>query len=244
MTSPDVSALAPLVVVSPHLDDAVLSCAGLIAGAPATTVLTVFAGFPPTRDASTPAEFLPGSTMWDQASGFTAGDDVVGLRRAEDRAALAHLGAVPRWLDFLDSQYVVEPVESAEPAGIAESIRAAVNDLHPASIAFPLGLSHTDHERTHEACFLLLEESPELATSWVAFVDVPYRALHRAQADARLARLRELGYDLEPLGFDLGKRKAAALEEYPSQLKALAPSIDNASLPEECFVLRRRAFPL
>ncbi|HEY5049632.1 MAG TPA: PIG-L family deacetylase, partial [Acidothermaceae bacterium] len=196
MTLTDVSALAPVIVVSPHLDDAVLSCAGLIAGATGVTVVTVFAGNPPARDAATPAEFLPGTTAWDQASGFVGGDDVVGLRRAEDRAALAHLGAVPQWLDFLDSQYVVEPGESATPVHIAASIRDAIEELRPATIAFPLGLSHTDHVRTHEACFLLLQKSPQLVQNWVAFIDVPYRALHRAQADVRLARLRELGYDL------------------------------------------------
>jgi LmbE family N-acetylglucosaminyl deacetylase len=239
MTLPDVTPLAPITVVSPHLDDAVLSCAGLIAGAPGTTVVTVFAGLPPARDASTPAEFLPGSTIWDQASGFAAGDDVVGLRRAEDRAALAQLGAVPRWLDFLDSQYVLEPGESAEPTEIAAAIRAALGDLRPATIAFPLGLEHTDHKRTHEACFLLLQESPELAQNWVAFIDVPYRAVYRDQADARLTRLRDLGYELEPLSFDLGERKIAALSKYPSQLKALAESTVNAELPEECFLLRR-----
>jgi LmbE family N-acetylglucosaminyl deacetylase len=239
MTLADVSALAPLTVVSPHLDDAVLSCAGLIAGAPGTTVVTVFAGFPPARDAATPSEFLPGSTSWDQASGFVAGDDVVGLRRAEDRAALAHLGASPYWLDFLDSQYVLEPRESAGPADIAARIRVAIGKLQPATIAFPLGLEHTDHRRTHEACFLLLKESPQLAQNWVAFIDVPYRAVYRAQADLRLARLRELGYELEPLSFDLGERKIAALGEYPSQLKALAESTANAELPEECFLLRR-----
>jgi LmbE family N-acetylglucosaminyl deacetylase len=238
MTLLDVSALAPVTVVSPHLDDAVLSCAGLIAGAPETTVVTVFAGLPPARDAATPAEFLPGSTSWDQASGFAAGDDVVGLRRVEDRAALGRLGAAPRWLDFLDSQYVIEPGESATPADIAAAIRAAIEELRPVTIAFPLGLSHTDHERTHEACFLLLKESPELAENWIAFIDVPYRALHRAQADLRLGRLRELGYELKPLSFDLGERKIAALGEYPSQLKALAQSTANAELPEECFLLR------
>jgi LmbE family N-acetylglucosaminyl deacetylase len=239
MALPDVTALAPVAVVSPHLDDAVLSCAGLITGAPGTTVVTVFAGLPPTRGAATPSEFLPGSTSWDQASGFAVGDDVVGLRRAEDRAALAKLGAVPRWLDFLDSQYVVEPGESAGPTEIAASIREAIGELRPATIAFPLGLEHTDHKRTHEACFLLLRESPELAMNWVAFVDVPYRAAYRAQAEDRLARLRTLGYALEPLSFDLGERKIAALDEYPSQLKALAESTTNAELPEECFLLRR-----
>jgi LmbE family N-acetylglucosaminyl deacetylase len=239
MTLADVVALAPVTVVSPHLDDAVLSCAGLIAAAPDATVLTVFAGFPPVRDATTTPEFLPGTTVWDQSSGFAEGDDVVGLRRAEDRAALAQLGATPRWLDFLDSQYVVEPGESATPSEIAAAIRAVIEELRPATIAFPLGLEHTDHKRTHEACFLLLKESPELAENWVAFVDVPYRALYRAQADVRLARLRELGYGLEPLSFDLGAQKVAALSEYPSQLKALAQSMANAELPEECYVLRR-----
>jgi LmbE family N-acetylglucosaminyl deacetylase len=235
----NVTTLAPVTVISPHLDDAVLSCAGLIAGAPATTVLTVFAGFPPPRDGATPTDFLPGSTFWDQASGFAAGDDVVGLRRVEDRAALAALGAVPRWLDFLDSQYVVAPEESATPSDIAAATREVVEELRPETIAFPLGLSHTDHERTHEACFLLLKESPALATNWVAFIDVPYRALHRAQADLRLARLRALGYELEPLSFDLGEPKIAALSEYPSQLRALGESTANAELPEECFLLRR-----
>src|SRR6185437_4005492 len=238
MTLLDVTALAPLTVVSPHLDDAVLSCAGLIAGAPGTTVLTVFAGFPPARDAATPAQSLPGSTSWDQACGFVAGDDVVALRQTEDRAALAHLGATPRWLDYLYRKYVVEPGESATPSGIAAAIREAIGDLKPATVGFPLGLSHTDHERTHEACFLLLKESPELAANWVAFIDVPYRALYRAQADLRLARLRELGYELQPLSFNLGERKIAALDEYPSQLKALAESTKNAELPEECFLLR------
>jgi len=239
MTIADVSALAPLTVVSPHLDDAVLSCAGLIAGAPASVVLTVFAGYPPARDATTPAEFLPGTTVWDQACGFAAGDDVVGQRRAEDRAALARLGARPHWLDFLDNQYVVDQGELAQPADIAAGIRAAIAQLQPATIAFPLGLEHTDHKRTHEACFLLLKESRELATNWFAFVDVPYRAAYREQVDPRLARLRELGYELEPLGLDLGERKAAALGEYPSQLKALVASIADAELPEEYYLLHR-----
>ena len=239
MTSADVSTLAPVVVVSPHLDDAVLSCAGLIAGAPGTAVITVFAGNPPARGASTSADVLPGTTAWDQASGFAAGDDVVGLRRDEDRAALAHLGAAPHWLDFLDSQYVVDPGESAQPADIAAGVREAITELQPATIAFPLGLEHTDHKRTHEACLLLLKESPELAQHWVAFIDVPYRAVYRAQADLRVAHLRELGYDLEPLGLDLGEQKQVALGEYASQLKALSLSIANAELPEEYYLLRR-----
>lgn len=229
----NLTSLGPLVVVSPHLDDAALSCAGLIAAVPGAIVMTVFAGYPPGR----PESLHEAITPWDEASGFHIGDDVVAIRRDEDRAALAHLGAVPLWLDYLDSQY------TAEPAGfpvLAAGIAAALAGLGVETIAFPLGLSHTDHERTHEACAWLLEEFPALAANWVAFTDVPYRAKHRAQADGRLEQLQELGYDVGPLGFDIGDRKVAALAEYPSQLKALAPDIADAALPEECYVLRRR----
>jgi LmbE family N-acetylglucosaminyl deacetylase len=224
---------APMVAVSPHLDDVVLSAAGLIASVPGTTVITVFAGYPPGR----PESLRDSITPWDEASGFRLGDDVVAIRRDEDRAALAHLGAVPLWLDFLDSQYTTQP---ATVPVIAAGIASALAGLGIETIAFPLGLSHTDHERTHEACAWLLAEFPALAANWVAFIDVPYRARYRAQAVQRLEQLGELGYDLEPLSFDLGDRKVAALAEYPSQLKALAPDMENATLPEECFLLRRR----
>ena len=170
-----------------------------------------------------------GYDAWDQASGFAGGDDVVGLRRAEDRAALAHLGAVPQWLDFLDSQYVVEPGESAGPADIAAGIRAAIEELRPATIAFPLGLSHTDHERTHEACFLLLAGIPGASDELGRVRRRPVSGFASRASRRSAGSLRELGYELEPLGFDLGERKAAALDEYPSQLKALAASMRTLS---------------
>jgi LmbE family N-acetylglucosaminyl deacetylase len=227
----DIAALGHLAAVSPHMDDAVLSCSGLIAGAPAATVITVFAGFPPPRTEV---------TDWDRESGFADGDDVVAIRRAEDQAALARLDARPVWLEFLDSQYVLDPLQPATPSEIAMALRAVLRDRKPDTIAIPLGLSHTDHERTHEACALLLRESPELAVNWVAFTDVPYRALHARQAADRLNQLTALGYGLEPFSLDLGERKALALGEYPSQLRALAPDLENATLPEECYLLVRR----
>jgi LmbE family N-acetylglucosaminyl deacetylase len=223
----DIAALAPLVAVSPHLDDVVLSCAGLVAGTADAAVITVFAGFPPPH---------AGVTEWDEMCGFGPGDDVVGIRRAEDRAALAVLAAHPVWLDFVDEQYVTELATSAE---IAERLRAELGVGGRQTIAFPLGLSHLDHERTHEACVQLLEETPELAANWIAFTDVPYRALHSGQAATRLEELRAMGYDLEEIRLAPGARKAAALAEYPSQLKGLAPDLDNATLPEEYFLLHR-----
>src|SRR4051812_28581985 len=86
----------PIVVVSPHLDDGVLSCGGLLAGRPRSTVVTVFAGRPETPRPLTP---------WDAAGGFSPDDDVMAARRQEDTSACAAVGATPVWLPFLDAQY-------------------------------------------------------------------------------------------------------------------------------------------
>ena len=103
----DPGTLERIVVVSPHFDDAALGAAHLIAGHPGTTVITVLGGRPPAY----PAE----PTSWDACGGFRAGDDVVAMRREEDREAMAFLGAVPVWLEFPDHQYLAKI--RAPPAG-------------------------------------------------------------------------------------------------------------------------------
>lgn len=89
-----------LVVVSPHIDDAVFSLGASLAGAvrAGTTVeiLTVFAGDPQSRQAA---------GRWDSAAGFRTEGEAVRARREEDRRACAVVGASPRWLAFPDKQY-------------------------------------------------------------------------------------------------------------------------------------------
>ncbi len=69
-----------LAVVSPHLDDAVLGCATLMAAHPGATVVTVFAG--------RPDEYPVPTQHWDALCGFGEGDEVHVARRAEDAARL------------------------------------------------------------------------------------------------------------------------------------------------------------
>ena len=75
---------ASIIVISPHLDDAVFSCGNLIAASHAAMVVTVFAGEP------APA---PGAPEWDLAAGFSSGAQAVRARRQEDGRALRRLGA-------------------------------------------------------------------------------------------------------------------------------------------------------
>src|SRR6476620_2692847 len=82
-----------IVIVSPHLDDAVLGSALRMIAAPTTSVITVLAGNPPAYPRS--------MRYWDVQGGFGPDDDVMAVRRAEDRAALVTLDASPHHLDFV-----------------------------------------------------------------------------------------------------------------------------------------------
>jgi LmbE family N-acetylglucosaminyl deacetylase len=89
------------VYLSPHLDDAVFSCGGLIArqvaeGA-AVTVLTICAGDPPPGEVSPFASQL--HARWGEATAPVA------ARRAEDRIACGRLGASVVHLGVPDAIY-------------------------------------------------------------------------------------------------------------------------------------------
>src|SRR5947208_3206705 len=101
--------VAVIAILSPHLDDAVLSCWHLLAGPREVAVLNVFAGVPP---AGEPAGW------WDRLVGDPDADaaTVVRARRAEDRAALALAGRAATNLGFLDRQYRPDP---EPPAALA-----------------------------------------------------------------------------------------------------------------------------
>lgn len=171
-----------LVVLSPHLDDAALGCAERLAACPGAVVVTVFAGRPP------PSLRL---TEWDAAAGFREGDDVIGVRRAEDAAALRLLGATPVWLDFLDAQYGATPDVSTLTAAIDRALAAGA----PATVLIPLGLFHSDHALVHEAALSCARRGD--GRRWVAYEEPMYRLLPEARA-RRFAALRGAGVAVEP----------------------------------------------
>jgi LmbE family N-acetylglucosaminyl deacetylase len=219
-----------LVVVSPHLDDAVLACGDLLGSAPGAVALTLFAGRPPARAAPTP---------WDAACGFRPGDDVIGCRRAEDRAALAVLGAAPVWLDFRDAQYGPPTTTAA----LARAFRAALTVLAPRLVALPLGLFHHDHERASDAALRVVRRFP--GPAWLVYAEALYRGLP-GLVSRRRRRLARAGFRLVPVlpprpAASPAKRRAVAC--YGSQLRGLATpgrlGHDDAFAPETYWRLLR-----
>lgn len=221
--------LGRVLAVSPHMDDAALSAGNFLSACDKPTILTVFGGFPDEYGAL---------TEWDASCGFGDGDDVVAMRRVEDGAAASHLGAAARWLDFVDSQYRSQTPSAAD---IADRIASVAIEIGADTIAMPLGIQHEDHRLAHDACALLLREQSELARTWVAWVDIPYRLWFADQVTERLESLRQQGFQLAPSEVAMTDAKRAALEEYASQAKGLgARAMENATQPEQLYLVSRQ----
>lgn len=199
-------------LVSPHLDDAVFSCGDWLAAHPRTLVATVFAGAP--RGAM--------HTPWDAACGFADGREAVAARRAEDRAALAALGARALWLDFLDSQYL----DSPGPEALRQALCGVLAQSSAGTVLFPAGLYHSDHELVHAAMLALCRAHPRRC--WIMYEDALYRR-GPGRLQRRLAALLAGGWSATPLAAPApaaAGAKRAALACYRSQLRALGRPSD------------------
>ncbi len=123
------------IYLSPHLDDAVLSCGGTIytqaAAGGHVAVATFFTASPADETATPFSREL--KLRWGNVT------DSVAMRRAEDLAAVAGLGADAVHLDFLDCIYRQNPATGAPYYVTRDDI---FGDVHPAEAGWPpLGLA-------------------------------------------------------------------------------------------------------
>jgi LmbE family N-acetylglucosaminyl deacetylase len=203
-----------IVIVSPHLDDAVLGTARLLAAHPGATVITVFTGKPP--------RYPTPMRTWDVQSGFGPDDDVMAARRAEDVAALGVLDATPVWLDFVEYSY--RPGDKPVSArAIAPVLADAIVAADPTVVVAPFGLANPDHDVTHRACMLAREDPRLLDRSWWCYEDSGYKHIPGMLA-MRISRLFNRGLWPTPIAPPIDpteERKQKAVQCYPSQLLAL-----------------------
>jgi LmbE family N-acetylglucosaminyl deacetylase len=201
-----------VLVCSPHFDDAAMGAGHLLCAHPRSTVVTVFGG-PPDRYPEPPTE-------WDALGGFRSGDDVVALRREEDRAALAVLDAEPVWLEFVDHQYL-SPDARPTPEDVAGPLAEAIDAAAPTAVFLPMGLANPDHVVTHDAGMLLVPERDDV--TWFCYEDAGYKHIPGMLA-WRVAKLFKGAYWPTPMIVHTDAdhaRKRAAIECYESQLAPL-----------------------
>lgn len=225
----------PHVYLSPHLDDAALSCGGLIhqqtKAGQLPLVITVFAGRPPTDVA-----------LSDFAQSLHAryGDleDVVAARWDEDQAAMDILGADYLRLNYPDCIYrgqeqagewyypslgaifgEVHPAELGMPAELATTLTKFIPPGEEVTLYAPLTVgNHVDHQLTFEAAMFLKADGWQLRF----YEDYPYAEEEGALGTALAARQAEKWQPgVRSVDEDDLAAKVRAIACYESQVEVL-----------------------
>lgn len=222
----------PVMVVSPHLDDAILSAWGLMARSPGALVLNVFCSAPE------PVQ----RTVWDRTCGFDDSDHAVRSRLFEDRRALSGLPVEREQLGLIEGQYLLSDRPQADADALIARIAGWCDESGgDALIALPAGAGWTGHSlwsRLSRTRWLLpaipphpdhifvrdavLDALPDLrdAEIWL-YEELPYRWGARGdRAVSELARQRGLRAERRDLSVARGA-KATAAGAYASQVPAL-----------------------
>lgn len=226
-----------LAILSPHFDDAVLSCGGRIwetqKGGGSVRVLSLFAG-PPIGQPPPFAQVQ--HEMWGRPP------DPNRLRRAEDVAALTRLGCYDwQHLDAPDAVYRLGTTGVA----LYDSEAAIFGDIHPeearyavtltdmvraylppdATILAPLGAGHhVDHLLAHSVGRALLAQRHEVAF----YEELPYIETPGALEHA-LADKPDWQVEATPISEEALAAKIAAMAYYQTQLPVLYGSEDEMS---------------
>jgi hypothetical protein len=243
----------PLLLVSPHLDDAVFSCAALVERPEPLDVLTVCTGAPDP----------PRQGWWDAQCGFTSSAESVPARLREDDTAFAGTPHRRANLDLLELQYQ-EGRTPAEREQLAERVWGwlAVNPTGIVSVPAGAGCSqrltarwrrkllrsrcsppqHPDHLFVRNA---VLDVLAEAEATPLLYEEVPYLWGEPADAEAeRAASRRGLRAELVVMEVDRA-RKAGRIAAYASQIPQISPPHgrldDEQTLPatERYWLLRR-----
>jgi LmbE family N-acetylglucosaminyl deacetylase len=217
----DLDSTGRLLVISPHLDDAVFSCEALLKFAGDARVFTIFGG-----DAPQGAPIA----KWDLQCGFTVGTNVMEARRNEDAQALGVLGAVPIWGTELQEGYRADPPDDDH---VTKLIIEAITTNAPSHVVFPLGLSHTDHLLVASATGAAVR-ALEVSDAFV-YAERPYAQRQPGIVKRRCAELRAQGVELSTAVLSRRARKGdrSAIRCYASQLRGLQMSAFRMGLFRE-----------
>jgi LmbE family N-acetylglucosaminyl deacetylase len=212
------------IYLSPHFDDAVLSCGGLIrdqtrTGTP-VEIWTIFAGDPPAGPLSDFA--LDNHKLW----GLPPGPETVSLRKDEDEAAAGIVGADPVHFDIPDCIYRrspagdylytetvmtrPHPADRTLPRRIAAALRSELRKDD--RLVCPLALGgHVDH-------ILARQAAEALRRPLAYYADIPYLINYPEALEPAIAGLKSDFFPVSEAGLEAWLEGVAA---YRSQVASL-----------------------
>ncbi len=213
------------IYLSPHFDDAVLSCGGLIwkqvQDGDEVEVWTIFGGDPKPSELSFFAQVL--HHQWNIPK------DSVEIRRDEDKQALELLGASYRHYDYLDciyrkdsktGQYLYEDMQmitgkiDKKEVGLRSEIKQELSELKTADaqIISPFGIGyHIDHR-------MIQDISSTLRIDMMYYLDFPY--VFTGENPDTEGKLLKFDFCLHEIS-DVGRTKwKESIAKYKSQISS------------------------
>ena len=221
-----------IVYLSPHLDDVVLSCGGIIwhqvQHHDEVEIWTLFAGDPPQKELSPFAREI--HQRWQ------TGERAAAARRAEDTLACERLEVTPRQFAYPDCIYrnspgtdqplikknedLFQPLPACEQAFVDE-ITAALQQIFPleATLVIPLAMgNHIDHQ-------IVRLVGERLTRSRFYYADFPYSGNHPEEVQGRVPQ------NSSTYHFPINNQSLAlwqyAVEAYTSQISTFWPSLSD-----------------
>ncbi|MFJ7957778.1 PIG-L deacetylase family protein [Streptomyces sp. NPDC096319] len=241
----------PMLVLSPHLDDAVLSCGALLGWAGRRAPVTVASLF----TEAAPPPYTLSARQYLRQTGAVDAEELFAERRAEDLAVLEALGVVPHHAGLVDGLFRRLPAPrpgtarlarllpelahvyptyrlhlargrvSARDAGTLRAVGEAIEALLPARsgglVLAPLGVGG------HADHVLVRTAAERSGRRVVYYSDFPYN--QNAPADAEFTRRHRLVARAWERGLD---RKAELVRGYRTQADALFPGGRVPRAPE------------
>ncbi len=221
------------IFLSPHFDDVVLSCGGLVhtltQGGRHVEIWTIMGGFPISKHYSDFAD--QNHRAWGMS-----GAEAIHMRRSEDKAACEVLGAQPHHFDWLDAIYRYDS-ETGEPlvnnneelfshppeTSLVDEIAAMLMREIPVNthVVGPISLgNHIDHRAVTQA----MESFPHAVNY---FADYPYILEH---FDGLAITANHLAKQPITLSREALKAWQEAVLCYASQLSGFWRDVDEARL--------------
>jgi len=219
------------IYLSPHLDDAILSCGGLLAQQSkegiTVEIWNLMGGIPPI---DAPLSDLASSVQADWGTD-TAKETLI-MRLSEDRLAAERIGAIPRYFDFLDCIYrhdidgaplytedifaadKIVPLHTADDGLITQITSLLQKKLLDDDILIcPLGIgNHPDH--------LVVRQAAERINRPLRYyADIPYALLEYSEQLAEMTDKFSAGQ--YPISEDDLSLWQEAISAYASQLPVL-----------------------
>jgi LmbE family N-acetylglucosaminyl deacetylase len=215
------------VILSPHLDDGILSCGGLVSEISSRTrveIWTVFAGAPLFGPFSPLAE-------WFHSVSGGGGAWLAWRRRREDKKACAAVGARPRHFGWHDAVYRRDKSGThLYDSSIQSRWHDSDNDLMTSitqvlereltpkdAVIAPLGVGkHVDHLIVRAAA----EQTAHVPMFY--YVDVPYIRTYPDELEQQSAGLSRIPYSLQSSAVE---RWTASVRCYSSQIPMLEDAV-------------------